>query len=103
MSFLFVLTIKPDNILLTNCREITHGGQALPESTRIKIIEFRGGTHDNAKKSSIVTMCQYRAPEVILGGGWSTPSDLCSAGCILAEFFQGEFLLQQITMWSTWQ
>ena len=37
---------------------------------------------------------KYRAPEVILGLGWSFPSDLWSAGCIIAELYTGELLFQ---------
>ena len=68
------------------------GGYCIPESTRIKVIDFGGATYDNEKKSSIVNTRQYRAPEVILGVGWSMPSDLWSIGCILAELYQGELL-----------
>jgi dual-specificity kinase/CDC-like kinase len=65
----------------------------IPESTRIKLIDFGGATYDNEKKkSSIINTRQYRAPEVILGVGWSLPSDLWSAGCILAELYTGELL-----------
>ena len=56
------------------------------------MIDFGGATYDNEKKSSIVNTRQYRAPEVILGVGWSMPSDLWSIGCILAELYQGELL-----------
>jgi len=89
--------LKPENILLCSSREVTykHHGRTyrLPESTRIKLIDFGGATYDNdKKKSSIVNTRQYRAPEVILGLGWSTPSDLWSAGCILAELYMGELL-----------
>mmetsp|Transcript_18041 Transcript_18041/g.31642 ORF Transcript_18041/g.31642 Transcript_18041/m.31642 type:complete len:248 (+) Transcript_18041:476-1219(+) len=85
--------LKPENILLLNAREIPYrGGQKIPESNRIKVIDFGGATYDNEKKSSIVNTRQYRAPEVILGVGWSCPSDLWSIGCILAELYQGELL-----------
>ncbi len=85
--------LKPENILLLNGRSIPQrGGYSIPESTRIKVIDFGGATYDNEKKSSIVNTRQYRAPEVILGVGWSTPSDLWSVGCILAELYQGELL-----------
>jgi len=57
-----------------------------------KGIDFGGATYDNEKKSSVVNTRQYRAPEVILGVGWSMPSDLWSLGCILAELYQGELL-----------
>ena len=56
------------------------------------VIDFGGATYDNEKKSSIVNTRQYRAPEVILDLGWSMPSDLLSAGCIIAELYSGELL-----------
>ena len=91
--------LKPENILLcsTSSRDVSykyHGRTyKLPESTRIKLIDFGGATYDDdKKKSSIINTRQYRAPEVILGLGWSTPSDLWSAGCILAELYRGELL-----------
>lgn len=89
----FFVHQKPENILLLNGRQIPQrGGYCIPESTRIKVIDFGGATYDNEKKSSIVNTRQYRAPEVILGCGWSMPSDLWSIGCILAELYQGELL-----------
>lgn len=36
----------------------------------------------------------YRAPEIILGLGWSFPCDIWSIGCILVEFFTGDALFQ---------
>ncbi|KAH8058752.1 protein serine/threonine/tyrosine kinase [Aureococcus anophagefferens] len=58
----------------------------------IVVIDFGGATYDDERKSSIVNTRQYRAPEVILNLGWSTPSDLWSAGCIVAELGRGELL-----------
>ena len=84
--------VKPENILVTKCRDVSYGYQQLPESTRIKVIDFGGATYDDEKKSSVVNTRQYRAPEVILGCGWSMPSDLWSAGCIMAELYQGDLL-----------
>lgn len=98
-SFQLIHTdLKPENILLTTCQEIPYRDdydgttQMVPASTRIKVIDFGGATYDNEKKSSIVNTRQYRAPEVILGLGWSFPSDLWSAGCIIAELYIGELL-----------
>ena len=101
--------LKPENILL--CDDGTapaappaaggsnrHGnggrrGPLLPASTRVKVIDFGGATYDDdAHKSTIVNTRQYRAPEVILEVGWSYPSDLWSAGCIVAELFTGDLL-----------
>lgn len=88
--------LKPENILLVNYREVPykwHGKTyMIPESTKVKVIDFGGATYDDEKKSSIVNTRQYRAPEVILGLGWSMPSDLWSAGCILVELYLGELL-----------
>lgn len=88
--------LKPENILLTNCCEEPYEWQGrtyqIPESTQIKLIDFGGATYDDEKKSSVVNTRQYRAPEVILGLGWSTQIDLWSAGCIIAELYMGELL-----------
>jgi len=89
--------LKPENILLTSNKEKSYRNwngsrQQVPASTSIKLIDFGGATYDNEKKSSIINTRQYRAPEVILGLGWSTPSDLWSAGCIISELYLGELL-----------
>jgi len=84
--------LKIENILLTSGREITYRHQRVPESTRIKLIDFGGACYDDSKKSSVINTRQYRAPEVILEAGWSMPSDIWSLGCILAELYKGELL-----------
>jgi serine/threonine protein kinase len=61
-------------------------------STQIKIIDFGGATYIHEHKSSLINTRQYRAPEVILGLGWSLPSDIWSVGCILIELYTGELL-----------
>jgi len=99
--------LKPENVLLITNEEVVYygpssasprqrlnkaTGQWVPASTKIKVIDFGGATYDHEKKSSIVNTRQYRAPEVILGLGWSMPSDLWSLGCIIAELYLGELL-----------
>ena len=84
--------LKIENILLTSNREISYGNYRVPESTKIKIIDFGGACYDSDKKSTVISTRQYRSPEVILGTGWSMPSDVWSAGCILAELYQGDLL-----------
>jgi CDC-like kinase len=89
--------LKPENILLVSNEETRYRNyegweQHVPVSTKVKVIDFGGATYDCEKKSSIVNTRQYRAPEVILGWGWSYPSDLWSAGCIIAELYLGELL-----------
>jgi len=41
-----------------------------------------------------VSTRHYRAPEIILGLGWSFPCDIWSIGCILVEFYTGDALFQ---------
>lgn len=92
-SFRLVHTdLKIENILLMNDHEVMYGTQRVPASTRIKLIDFGGACYDSDKKSSVINTRQYRAPEVILGTGWSMPSDMWSVSCILAELYQGELL-----------
>ncbi len=101
-SFRLIHTdLKPENILLVNGREVNYKGQCIPESTRIKVIDFGGATYDNEKKSSVVNTRQYRAPEVILGVGWSMPSDLWSIGKtqILFSLFSAPTWIRLIPFW----
>jgi len=66
----------------------------VPESTRIKLIDFGGATFDDDYKSSVINTREYRAPEILLklSTRWSFPSDMWSLGCILAELYTGECL-----------
>ncbi|KAJ1462449.1 kinase-like domain-containing protein [Pelagophyceae sp. CCMP2097] len=89
--------LKLENVLLrrSESTEVHLSGGAksrVPDCTDIVVIDFGGATYDHERKSSIVNTRQYRAPEVILGVGWSLPSDLWSCGCIIAELFKGELL-----------
>ncbi|CAK9164511.1 unnamed protein product [Ilex paraguariensis] len=97
--------LKPENILLVSsefvklpvCKRIasdeTHF-RCLPKSSAIKLIDFGSTAYDNQNHSSIVSTRHYRAPEVILGLGWSFPCDLWSVGCILVELCSGDMLFQ---------
>ena len=74
--------LKPENILLlTN-----------ESSSDIRLIDFGAATFQNDQHSTLINTRQYRGPEVILGLGWSYPSDLWSVGCILAELNTGRQL-----------
>ncbi|XP_078168100.1 protein kinase superfamily protein isoform X3 [Carex rostrata] len=97
--------LKPENILMTSSDFVQVPAKKrkysddtnfklLPKSSAIKLIDFGSTAFDNTNRSSIVSTRHYRAPEVILGLGWSYPCDIWSAGCILVELCSGEALFQ---------
>ncbi|KAF8400776.1 hypothetical protein HHK36_014078 [Tetracentron sinense] len=97
--------LKPENILLVSSECVKLPGykrispdemhfRCLPKSSAIKLIDFGSTAFDNQNHRSIVSTRHYRAPEVILGLGWSYPCDLWSVGCILVELCSGEALFQ---------
>jgi serine/threonine protein kinase len=60
--------------------------------TDIRLIDFGGATLESDYHSKIINTRQYRSPEVILGLGWTFPSDIWSVGCIIAELYTGKLL-----------
>ncbi|KAF8525824.1 CMGC/CLK protein kinase [Hysterangium stoloniferum] len=101
--------LKPENILLvrndyrlrpmpptpTNARRTSTPKQRRElESTEIRLIDFGSATFDEEYHSTVVCTRHYRAPEIILGLGWSFPCDAFSLGCILVEFYTGQALFQ---------
>ncbi|CAD8209375.1 unnamed protein product [Paramecium pentaurelia] len=75
--------LKPENILL---KDINRSG--------IRIIDFGSSCFTNQKIYSYIQSRFYRAPEVVLGLGYSSQIDMWSFGCIIAELFTGESLFQ---------
>ncbi|KAI5924970.1 kinase-like domain-containing protein [Camillea tinctor] len=103
--------LKPENILLcdsayqtfTYNRRIPSSAAGVPRQatqrkvlldTEIRLIDFGSATFQDEYHSSVVSTRHYRAPEIILGLGWSFPCDIWSIGCILVEFFTGDALFQ---------
>ncbi|CAK9137527.1 unnamed protein product [Ilex paraguariensis] len=100
--------LKPENILLVSPEYVKvpeYKGSSrtpkdssyfkrVPKSSAIKVIDFGSTTHDRQDLTYIVSTRHYRAPEVILGLGWSYPCDIWSVGCILVELCTGEALFQ---------
>ncbi|KAG5420628.1 LKH1 [Candida metapsilosis] len=60
----------------------------------IQVIDFGSAIFDDEYHSSIVSTRHYRAPEIVLGTGWSFPCDMWSIGCILVELIIGEPLFK---------
>ena len=60
------------------------------------MIDFGSATFDSEAKGGVINTRQYRAPEVMLGQGWSMPSDMWSAGCILMELYTGQLLFKTV-------
>ncbi|KAL8142441.1 hypothetical protein V2J09_015473 [Rumex salicifolius] len=97
--------LKPENILFVSSEYVKlpdykgssrDGSQVkrLPKSCAIKVIDFGSTASGHQSHHYLVSTRHYRAPEVILGLGWSYPCDMWSIGCILAELCSGEALFQ---------
>ncbi|KAM7276015.1 hypothetical protein ACFE04_017881 [Oxalis oulophora] len=100
--------LKPENILLVSSDYVKvpdYRGSSrypmdssyfkrVPKSSAIKVIDFGSTTYERQDQNYIVSTRHYRAPEVILGLGWSYPCDIWSVGCILVELCTGEALFQ---------
>ncbi|ODV92142.1 hypothetical protein CANCADRAFT_23714 [Tortispora caseinolytica NRRL Y-17796] len=106
--------LKPENILLVDSSYDVQAyrpaslpsasslgsSRKLPDSrfilrdTTIHLIDFGSAAFYDEHHSSVVSTRHYRAPEIILGNGWSFPCDTWSLGCIVVELFTGEALFQ---------
>ncbi|KAG0297975.1 dual specificity protein kinase kns1, partial [Dissophora globulifera] len=93
--------LKPENILLANGAYRLVPYKKSPSKTRrvlldpeIRLIDFGSATFQDEHHSTVVCTRHYRAPEIILGLGWSYACDIWSIGCILVEFLTGEALFQ---------
>ncbi|KAI8799819.1 kinase-like domain-containing protein [Cladochytrium replicatum] len=93
--------LKPENLMLESAQYRLAASKRAPSKTRkellstqIRLIDFGSAIFENDYHSAVVSTRHYRAPEIILGMGWSFPCDIWSIGCILVEFFTGDALFQ---------
>lgn len=89
--------LKPENILLTNSQSLRSGLRKkfrFLKNPLINVIDFGSAIFDDEHHSELVSTRHYRAPEIVLGIGWSFPCDLWSLGCILVELATGEALFK---------
>lgn len=89
--------LKPENILFEKAwKKVKYGTRTLrePQSNGIKLIDFGSTAFKNGHHPKVVSTRHYRAPEIILGLGWSFPCDMWSIGCVLFELIAGEALFQ---------
>ncbi|KAI8063492.1 kinase-like domain-containing protein [Gongronella butleri] len=84
--------LKPENILLVNPVCHMDNKSRVLDNTEIRLIDFGSATFERDFHAGVVCTRHYRAPEIILGSGWSYPCDIWSIGCILVELFTGEAL-----------
>ncbi|SCV00671.1 LANO_0F08020g1_1 [Lachancea nothofagi CBS 11611] len=103
--------LKPENVLL--CDE-TYVGKPLSQqqystlsprrksacngerkfltNPEVKLIDFGSAVFHNEFHPAVISTRHYRAPEIVLGLGWSFPCDIWSTACVLVELVTGESL-----------
>jgi dual-specificity kinase len=115
--------LKPENVLFRSRTLRRVQNMDLPDSNEIVLIDFGSATFEDEHHTKIVSCCSfgvfvfflflfcfffcsciryvhqvstrhYRAPEVIMGTGWSYECDVWSLGCILCELLSGDALFQ---------
>ncbi|KAM9372916.1 dual specificity protein kinase CLK1-like [Phaethornis superciliosus] len=87
--------LKTDNILLRSSEYTEEYNPSLRRLERrlkhpdVKVADFGNAMPAHGYHCHLITTRPYRAPEVILGLGWSQPCDVWSIGCILLEYYLG--------------
>ena len=86
--------IKPENILVVPSSY--YPSRQITEHVEIRLIDFGSASRldKHPMRYAIVSTRHYRAPEIILGTGWSYACDLWSFGAMLVECYTGQTLFQ---------
>lgn len=103
--------LKPENVLLCDetsveknlplnvvrsmsarRKEASGGKRKFLTNPEIKIIDFGSAVFHNEYHPPVISTRHYRAPEIVLGLGWSFPCDVWSIACVLVELVTGESL-----------
>lgn len=91
--------LKPENLLLARdgARQVQWPAGSrlawhLPACNDVLLADFGSAAHAADRRAATISTRHYRAPEVVLGLGWSHPADMWSLGCILVELMTGEVL-----------
>ncbi|KAJ8772268.1 hypothetical protein K2173_027445 [Erythroxylum novogranatense] len=103
-----ILLVSPDYVKVPDYKNSSRSPRdssyfkRVPKSSAVKVIDFGSTTYERQDQNYIVSTRHYRAPEVILGLGWSYPCDVWSVGCILVELctalFQTHENLEHLAM-----
>ena len=98
--------LKPENILFYDSsfeyetrydeRERRSSSVKNVNNPEIRLIDFGSATFHHEHHSTIVSTRHYRAPEVILELGWSSPCDVWSIG---GYSIPSGFILQQLLIY----
>lgn len=98
--------LKPENILFVDSSydyinppqkpgsDFSPAPLRVPRDTSIKLIDFGSATFNHRYHTTVVSTRHYRAPEVILGMGWTYPCDMWSVACILLQLYTGDAVFQ---------
>lgn len=93
--------LKPENILLKDAsyklgEHVDMDNRQIQrrylKDTQISLIDFGSAIFNDEYHHGVVSTRHYRAPEILLGTGWSFPCDIWSIACILVELCIGDAL-----------